>query len=190
MTRTPVDNRGYTMHQPITVKFYIGIDPGLSGVLAVLIEKPDARLEITTHTVPTMHVAKKSGKGKVHRYNLPSMFGLVNQFKGARVIAGLEELSGRPGQSSQSVFGMGRGFGIWEAFLSAAQIPMVPIPPQTWKKALGVMGKAGQDDASRKAESVLKAQQLFPWVDFPLVKDHNKADAVLIAEYVRRTNPL
>jgi hypothetical protein len=182
VTRTPVGAPD--------VKFYIGIDPGLSGVLAVLIEKSNARLEVSTHTVPTMHVAKKSGKGKVHRYNLPMMFGLLNQFKGTRVIAGLEELSGRPGQSSQSVFGMGRGFGIWEALLSAAQIPMVPIPPQTWKKALGVMGKPGQDDASRKAESVLKAQQLFPWVEFPLVRDHNKADAVLIAEHMRRTNPL
>jgi hypothetical protein len=186
VTRTPVGQLG----QPISVKFYIGIDPGLSGVLAVLVEKPGARLEVSTHRVPTMHVAKKSGKGKVHRYNLPMMFGLLKQFTGTRVIAGLEELSGRPGQSSQSVFGMGRGFGIWEALLAAAQIPMVPIPPQTWKKNLGVTGKPGQDDRSRKAESVLKAQQLFPWVEFPYVTDHNKADAVLIAEYVRRTVPL
>lgn len=182
MTRTPV--------AAVDLKVYIGIDPGLSGVLAVMLEKPGARLEINSYRTPTMHVAKKSGKGKVHRYNLPMMLGLLKMFSGARVIAGLEELSGRPGQSSQSVFGMGRGFGVWEMALSAAQISMVPIPPQTWKKALGVMGKPGQDDKSRKAESVLKAQQLFPWVDFPLVTDHNKADAVLIAEYVRRTFPL
>src|SRR5512143_3011959 len=92
MTRTPVD--------PIvgTIKVYIGIDPGLSGVVAVMIEKPSSRLEITTHRTPTMHVAKKSGKGKVHRYNLPAMLGLLKMFTGARVIAGLEELSGRPGQ--------------------------------------------------------------------------------------------
>lgn len=189
MTRTPVSGIGL-VPEIGEAKFYIGIDPGLSGVVAILVEKPNARLEINTHRTPTMHVSKKSGKGKVHRYNLPQMFKLLDMFRGLRVIAGLEELSGRPGQSSQSVFGMGRGFGVWEMALSAAQIPMVPIPPQTWKKALGVMGKPGQDDKSRKAESVLKAQQLFPWVEFPLVTDHNKADAVLIAEYVRRTFPL
>lgn len=182
MTRTPVVDG--------TPVFYIGIDPGLSGVVAILTVCTGKRIEVSTHTVPTMHVAKKSGKGKVHRYNLPAMLGLLKMFSGTRVIAGLEELSGRPGQSSQSVFGMGRGFGIWEALLVAAQIPMVPVPPQTWKKNLGVMGKPGQDDASRKAESVLKAQQLYPWVEFPLVKDHNKADAVLIAEHMRRTYTL
>jgi len=178
--------------QPVhsTARHYVGIDPGLTGVVAIVTDMDGVSLDVRTHNIPTMQVTKKSGKGKATRYDLQGMIAILEPLRGLRVIAGLEELSGRPGLSSQSVFGMGRGFGIWEGLLASMHIPMVSISPLKWKRALDVMGKSGQDDKSRKAESVLKAQQIFPWVKFPLQRDHNKADAVLLAEFMRRNYPL
>lgn len=174
-------------------RIFIGIDPGLSGVVAALHDLPNERPHITIENVPTVAVAKTSRgkKTKTKRmYDLQGFFDLLAGFKGTVAVAGLEELIGRPGLSSQSVFGMGVAYGLFRMALVAHQIPHVLVPPQKWKRALDVLGRPGQDERSRKAESVLKAQQLFPWMKFPLVRDHNAADAVLLAEYMRRTYPL
>ena len=175
--RTPIPSRvGGT---------WLGIDPGLDGYVAVLLAR-DVRPPLVAHVykTPVFTITKRSGRGTVRRYNLQGMQEILARYSGA-TLAALEELSGRPGQSSQAVFGMGRGFGIWEALLAAAKIPMIAVPPMTWKKKLGVTRKPGQDDKAAKAESVLKAQQLFPHEDFSKVIYHNKADALLLAEYAR-----
>lgn len=188
MTREPVA-------VPREACLYLGIDPGLSGVLAVLSDDGGGRLHITTVETPTLMIQKtrkKKGQdaGTKRMYNLHAFKGLLRPFTDMRVIAGIEALSGRPGQSSQAVFGMGYGMAAWEMALVMMDIPYTRVPPQTWKKAMSVLGEPDQDEKTRKGAAVLRAKQLFPWLPFPLVKDHNKADAVLIAEYMRRTHRL
>lgn len=186
MTREPVQ---------VDSCVYLGVDPGLSGVLAVLIDdRVGNRPLISTIETPTVVLqtkSRKKGKGDIGKrfYNLHAFKDLLRPFTGMRVIAGIEALSGYPGLSSQSVFGMGYGMAAWEMALVMMDIPITRVPSQRWKKAMGVQMGA-KDDKIRKAASVLRAKQLFPWLSFPLVKDHNRADAVLIAEYMRRTHRL
>jgi hypothetical protein len=86
-----------------------------------------------------------------------------------------------PEQGVSSSFRFGRGLGLWEGILSAFQIPFVKVTPQRWKKNL-LDGMGKEKDASR-----LRAQTLFPSLDLSLKKHHGRGDALLLAEFLRRT---
>lgn len=53
------------------------------------------------------------------------------------------------------------------------------VTPQVWKKSMNV--------TSDKEQSLAEARQRFPQAVLKLKKDHGKAEALLIAEYARRT---
>jgi hypothetical protein len=61
--------------------------------------------------------------------------------------------------------------------LTAAGIPFERISPQAWQKSLGCM-TGGDKNISKR-----RAQELFPTMNVT----HATADALLIAEYGRRT---
>jgi crossover junction endodeoxyribonuclease RuvC len=97
---------------------------------------------------------------------------------------GLELVHAMPGQGVTSMFSMGRGVGIWEGILAGLRIPFDTVTPQAWKKLL--LGKGAGDD---KNASILRAQALIPGAAEYLsrAKDDGRAEAMLIAEYFRRT---
>lgn len=68
--------------------------------------------------------------------------------------------------------------GVFQAIFDHAP---VQVTPQAWKKMFGLLGK--DKEASR-----LKAIELFPHYEQFLSrkKDHDRAEAILIAEYARR----
>lgn len=161
---------------------YIGIDPGLSGAVAVISSK-----EQRVYNTPTIEV--KTGK---KRKNVYDVMGMVNIFKtiidtswvkatDITINVALEKIHAMPGQGVTSMFSMGEGFGIWKGIVSAFYLPMHLIPPQTWKKA--IVGTGKDKEASR-----LKAIELFPKMhdELKFKKDHDKAEALLIAEYLHR----
>jgi crossover junction endodeoxyribonuclease RuvC len=82
-----------------------------------------------------------------------------------------------PGQGVTSTFTFGEGFGKLQMALCAAKIPYQFITPLKWQKFLGCMTK-GDKNVSKAA-----AQRLFPDIKVT----HAIADALLIAEYNRRT---
>ena len=78
----------------------------------------------------------------------------------------------------KSAFTFGNGFGHIEMALTAAAIPFERVRPQVWQKALGCLTKGDKNITKQKAQEM-----------FPIVKiTHAIADALLIAEYNRRTN--
>lgn len=150
---------------------YIGIDPGVGGAVAVLRE--DGSLEvIDTPVVVT--------KGTRRDYLVPSMAQLLYGLPDAK--AALEQGIPMPRQASNTTYLMGRGGGLWEGALAALGIPYDLVPPQKWKKALGIPPKAD------KGHSRMLATRLFPKYAalFARVKDDGRAEAALIAEYRRR----
>jgi len=166
-------------------KLYIGIDPGLGGSVAVIDNRDNS---IRFYDTPTLEL--KKGKKIKHEYEVPSMVNIVNDltmlaFK-SEIIVGLEKIHSMPGQGVVSMFSMGYGYGLWLGILSSLKIAMVLVPPQRWKKIM-MMGMDKEKDASR-----LKAMQMFPQISdqLNLKKHHNRADALLIAEFVRRTYTL
>ncbi len=159
---------------------FIGIDPGLDGAAAIL---PDGILIDT----PTLTVQGK-GKSKKREYNVQAMAVALRPYHtgpGSIQIAwgAVEKVHAMPGQGVTSMFSMGVGVGLWRGILAGLLIPYEHPTPQRWQKMmLDGMGKG--KDASR-----LRAIELFPHLadQLSLKKHHGRADALLLAEYARRT---
>ena len=154
----------------------IGIDPGLTGAVAIL---PDGLFFDT----PTASVKKGSSK-KV--YLVAEMASFIRSFGDSsdpHSHVYIEDVHAMPGQGVSSTFNFGRGFGLWEGIVAALGIPYTLITPQRWQKVM-LTGLPGKD----KGASRVRAGQLFPQLAGQLnrVKDHGRADALLIAEYGRR----
>ena len=151
---------------------YVGIDPGLTGAVAVIYGEGVVRL----FDCPTLKV------GKRNQPDVARMADLIRDVCfGSVVLVGIERVHSMPGQGVASVFTFGFGAGVWHGILAALHLPYELVTPQAWKKVM-MDGMPKEKDASRQ-----RAQALFPDAELHLVKHHGRADALLIAEYVRRT---
>lgn len=154
----------------------VGIDPGISGALAVLrTGKP-----IEFHDTPTLTL--KTGKSIKHVIDAQAAADLLRGINPDFIA--IEKVWAMPGAGGaamgvSSAFNFGMGFGIWIGIISALQIAHEQIPPNTWKKAM-MPGMNKEKDASRQ-----RAMQLFPKTakDLTRIKDHGRADALLIVRY-------
>ena len=154
----------------------IGIDPGLDGAVF----KRDLVTDtFTFHDTPTLEI--KSGKKKKREYNIALMVDMLNCFPEKPVVA-LEKIHSMPGQGVRSMFSMGEGFGTWKGIITALGYELHLVTPQAWKKEM-MQGMGKEKDASRQ-----KALQLFPQLaeELKLKKHHGRADALLMAEYLRK----
>lgn len=158
-------------------KYFIGIDPGLSGAVAIIKEDGTAAVIDT----PTTQV--KSGKKNKNLYVESLMADIFREYAGTNVTVSLEKAQSMPKQGVASTFSTGEGYGLWRGILAALQIPYTIVTPQKWKKAM--MSGMGKE----KSASCYRAQQLFPSVELfgpeGGAKD-GRGDALLIAEYGRR----
>ena len=162
------------------MKIIIGIDPGLDGAVCILYENG----EIDFYDTPTLEI--KSGRKKKREYNVNEMANNMRislpMYPSRDILVVLEKIHSMPGQGVRSMFSMGEGFGIWKGIIAGLNLSLELVTPQAWKKEM--MDGSGKDkDASRQ-----KAIQLFPNIADKLSrkKDHGRADALLMAEYIRR----
>lgn len=156
----------------------IGIDLGLGGAVAVF----DDGEPFGLHDMPVLDVG--AGKKTKREYNLAELSNLLKKHTDGekRVLAILEKVHAMPGQGVSSMFKFGFGAGAVEGVLAALQIPYEKVAPVRWKKVM--MGDMGKDkDAARQ-----RAIQLFPDMSQQMSrkKDHGRAEALLLAEYLRR----
>lgn len=154
----------------------IGVDPGLTGAFAYLsvdtASKRCALLDVSDMPTATAKVGK-SEKSHLLIPELPAKFHILGLTRPDHVI--IEEVSAAPGQGVTSMFRFGFVAGALEGVAGTLGLPVTTIRPQKWRQIAGV--RQG-DDAGR-----LRAIQLFPNKSelFSRKKDHNRADAVLIA---------
>jgi crossover junction endodeoxyribonuclease RuvC len=147
-----------------------GIDPGLSGAIA-LYEEVEGTLEV--FDMPTVEVVRNARKKR------EVVAALVADVVAGRALAGayLERVGAMPGQGVSSMFSLGRSVGIIEGVLGAYEIPTTIVPPRTWQKALNV--REGKDGSRERAMALFpKHSELFK-----RKKDDGRADATLIAFY-------
>jgi Holliday junction resolvasome RuvABC endonuclease subunit len=138
---------------------FLGIDPGVSGGVAFI--------------TPEGHGAAKMPD------TVQDVYNLIRHYKAdGGTFALLESVHSSPAMGVVSAFTFGKGFGRLEMALTALEVPWEYISPQKWQKALSCL--TGGDKNVSKA----KAQQLFPGTKIT----HAIADALLIAEYARRTH--
>ena len=150
----------------------IGIDPGLSGAIAVL----ENNKVLNIFDIPVMSEGKKNKR----QLNSALLVNLLkeNINKEEEVAVVVEQVNAMPGQGVTSMFNFGQSFGVLKGIFSAMQIPMDFISPVKWKKYYNLINT--QKDSSRT-----KAIEFFPYISSKLSrkKDANKADAILIASF-------
>jgi crossover junction endodeoxyribonuclease RuvC len=149
-------------------KYIIGVDPGLSGAIAVMSSE-----SLKIFDMPTMTV-ERNGKAK-RQVSASELAELLYLYSGKDCHVYCERVGAMAGQGVTSVFSFGRSFGMIEGILAALHMPVTYVAPATWVKA--VHRGAGKD-ASRS-----RAMELFPdnQADFKRVKDDGRSDASLIA---------
>jgi crossover junction endodeoxyribonuclease RuvC len=149
-------------------KYSIGVDPGLSGAVAVI--SPES---LKIFDMPTMTV-ERNGKAK-RQVSASELADIFSPYDSSKCHVYVEKVSAMAGQGVTSVFSFGRSFGMIEGILAAFKLPVTYVAPATWVKAVG---RGQGKDASRA-----RAMELFPnnQADFKRVKDDGRADAALIA---------
>lgn len=159
------------------VPVFVGIDPGLSGAVAYLL---DGALYVFD-----MPVERDAGKRRVKERVNAAM--LLVQMRGIAArdtrppVAVIETVASMPGQGVSSVFSLGDSFGVVRACCLAAGVACNFAAPARWKKEFGLLGS--DKDASRTRASELFPQCADIW---PLKKHHGRAEAALLAEFSRR----
>lgn len=152
-------------------KYLIGIDPGLSGAVAV-VNGNDGRTII--HRIPTIRLKTK------REYDVPGMVAILKEFSPWVRHVILERAGAMPRQGVVSTFRTGLGFGIWLGIITTLGIPYTVVHPAIWKRAM-MNGLPKHKNAS-----IVRVMQLLPGAQ---AKDHNEADAILLALYGQRIMP-
>lgn len=156
--------------------FYLGIDPGKEGAIAVMFEDE-------LWDVIDCPLVKIGGKNKIDPHAILRTVGKIKS-KADAVFCAVELVGAMPSQ--KGMFDFGRGFGYWEMALIAHEIPHEFYTPTKWKPKM--MPGLPTDD---KGASMIAASRQFPAKSHLFVgpqggtKD-GRAEAALIAEYGRR----
>lgn len=148
----------------------VGIDPGISGAIAMY--DPEGQRMLRVADMPI--TAKSSGKGnQVAAHALAIILRDM-----APTFAVVEQQGAMPGQGVTSMLSLGRTLGVIEGVLAALEIPYVLVQPQAWKKRAGLKG-------ADKDKSRTLAMQMFPGhaTDLARKLDHGRAEAMLIARF-------
>lgn len=157
---------------------YLGIDPGLTGAIAVNDHGAGSVFDIP--------VRERGGfvKTEVDAVALARLLAGIRvaaervDAEGCRAL--LESTTARPGQGVGSMFSMGDTRGTIRGALAGVGIPCTEVLPTIWKAELRLLGLD-------KDASLALARELFPSLNLGLVrkKDHNRAEALLLAHYAR-----
>ncbi|MEA1649203.1 hypothetical protein UAJ10_09250 [Nitrospirillum sp. BR 11164] len=154
----------------MTAPLIIGIDPGLSGAIAIL----SADGGLTVHDMPTHRLTRT----ELDLSALATIFD--NLTKATAPVAFLERVGAMPGQGVASMFKFGTCYGALQGLLAAHFIPVTLVTPQSWKRAMGC--PAGKDGARARASQLLPRHAGL----WPLKKHDGRAEAALIALYGQR----
>ena len=154
----------------------IGIDPGLSGAIAILQDKK----VIGLFDMPVMAEGKKNKR----QLNSAQLVNIIkDNFIGKEeIVVVVEQVNAMPGQGVTSMFNFGQTFGAIKGVCAALELPIFFVRPSKWKKYFELINAS--KDASRT-----KAIEMYPSLSNQLSKkkDVNKSDAILIARFFNET---
>lgn len=162
----------------------LGIDPGVSGALALFDPARTAAsgLRWIVEDIPVIGDEK-------HELNAGVLRDFLRRYSPEHAfmefVTAMPSIAGpdgkRRGMGVAGAFRFGGFFYALKAVLACCDVPYTLVTPASWKKFHGLKG-------SDKERSRLRAIQLFPELSERLKrkKDQNRAEAALIAEYGRK----
>jgi hypothetical protein len=192
---------------------YVGIDPGTNGAIGFVCQRVHAAIDIPNMVLevkktkradnikagitrikdPIKRAEKqalfdagkiaKSGKGTVTKFDYPKIGEIFRYIRGhkSRVIVVLEAIppSLGPGRRAAEI-ALNRAYAMWPLFLDYNGYRVEDVAPSIWKPKMGL----NKD----KNKSLLKARGMFPNAELSLAKHHDRAEALLLCEYMRRVH--
>ena len=154
----------------------IGIDPGLSGAIAIL----ENNKVLNIFDMPVMAEGKKNKR----QLNSSMLVNLIKENIDLKeeISVVVEQVNAMPGQGVTSMFNFGQTFGAIKGVCAALELPIFFVRPLKWKKYFELVNSS--KDASRT-----KVIEMYPSLSKILSKkkDVNKSDAILIARYFSET---
>lgn len=143
----------------------LGVDPGVSGAYALL-----------------------SAGGVATVDDLPVVGNQINAGEWKRILAQLtpdtavvEKVHSMPGQGVASTFRFGMACGLIQGVLLGAGVPVIDVTPNVWKKYFGL-----NNDGERSR--ALACRRFPSLAGLARKKDHNRAEALLIALWKLETD--
>ena len=147
----------------------MGVDPGsVSAAFAVIPWDLDGGVDAASAF--HMPVANKMVDGRAFAY-------LVSERNPSHAVA--ERVNAFPKQGVSSSFRFGMGYGIIMGVLLASGVKIVDVAPGVWKKHF----RLNSDKEKARALAI----KLFPKVDLRLKLDAGRAEALLMALWLRET---
>ena len=154
----------------------VGIDPGLSGAIAIL----ENNKVLNIFDMPVMAEGKKNKR----QLNSAQLVSIIkdNTKIDTEIAVVVEQVNAMPGQGVTSMFNFGQTFGAIKGICAALDLPIFFVRPSKWKKHFDLI-------KSSKDSSRTKAIEMYPKLSNQLAKkkDVNKSDAILIARYFSET---
>jgi crossover junction endodeoxyribonuclease RuvC len=147
------------------MRYYSGIDPGLSGAVAIFTE---SGAFVTVFDMPTLTL--KNGKREI---DAPALYAALLNYK--ILHAYIEKVHSMHGQGVSSTFSFGQSLGIIKGVLAGSEIPFSLISPQRWKGNFNLL-KTEKDAARQLVIKMLPGRKDI----FKRKKDCDRADACLI----------
>jgi len=154
---------------------FLAIDPGSEGAIGML-----SGQNYTVIDIPTLKI--KRGKGKKTVFDLPQIVKLFDILDDTvhnhQVVAIVEQPPPSMGKGKGSAYGqfrLGCAYAMWPLFLISRGYSVTEVSPGVWKKKMKI--------SSDKETARYKAQRLFPKAPLSRKRDHNRAEALLLAKY-------
>ena len=147
---------------------YVGVDPGFSGAWGMV----DHHGKYVS-CGDMLHDDKYIDTRMVHAEIAQALEKQDAEFV-------IEFVHAMPQQGVSSTFKFGMAYGAAISILQRFKSPFHAVPPRVWKKAMGL--------DSDKAKSLDMARELWPLAPLLRKKDNGRAEALLMAEWLRREN--
>lgn len=157
----------------MTLSYYLGIDPGLSGALAFY---DPLRNTLEVFDMPTAE--KKVAGNKKRTIDLHALANLVDDLGDRTVSAIIEEVGAMPKQGVTSSFNFGFNTACAQMAVVAKGIKLSLVRPAVWKKEMRI---SRDKESSRIEASRILPKHVSNW---PLKKHDGRAEAALLAYYL------
>lgn len=165
----------------------IGIDPGLTGAIAMIGRRAEL-LQMSDMPVMQRGAGTAAVKNQVNGRALTEILcEWVKEYDRNEVQVFIELAQSMPAavrqkgggvkivQGGASIFSTGHTAGVIEGVVAARGFTHHLVSASVWKKAMKL--------TATKEQSRALAIRLFPTADIHRMKDHNRAEALLIAKY-------
>lgn len=160
---------------------YIGIDCGTTGAVGA-VDKNGTFSGLADLPITTI--------GKFKFVDGLRLLGILRDFVGAGEARIYIESAAAmiPGTGKVAAAQMGRNLGGIVSVVQVKGHPFELVAPHHWKAAFNLSQKGKVPDTVKKALSLDLARTRFPAAELDLVKHHNRAEALLLADFGRRMN--